>query len=46
VGGKNVHDGMVTKVEEFVRTLLMGTRTMGYEKHFACFDQNYRQVEK
>ena len=46
VGGKNVSDNMVAKVNTFVEELLKRTAEIGYSRHVAFFDQNFRQKHK
>ena len=37
---------MVVKVDTFVEELLKRSADMGYSRHVAFFDQNFRQSEK
>ena len=46
VGGKNVSDNMVAKVNTFVDELLKRTAEIGYSRHVAFFDQNFKQKHK
>ncbi len=46
VGGKNVHESMLAKVNQFVESFLNLARELDFTRHVAFFDQNFRRTEK